>query len=59
MRFSEINLFGVADLEMLGHVASSQHRPNRLADRRGAAQRTACPLHAGRNARQLLLGCRQ
>src|SRR5580700_3616656 len=27
-----------------------------LADRRGAAQRTARPLHAGRDARQVVLG---
>ena len=29
-------LVGDADLEMLGHVAPSQHRTDRLADRRGA-----------------------
>src|SRR5947207_14895363 len=49
-------LVGDADLKMLGHVALSEHRADRLANRRGAAQRTARPLHAGRNARQLLLG---
>jgi hypothetical protein len=32
------------------------HRADRLADRRGAAQRTARLLHAGRDARQLVLG---
>ena len=41
---------------MLGHVAPSQHRADRLADRRGAAQRLARPLHAGLDAGQLLLG---
>jgi len=41
---------------MLGHVAPSQHRPDGLADCRGAAQWTARPLHAGRDARELLLG---
>ena len=41
---------------MLGHVALSQHCADRLADRCGAAQRTARPLHAGRDARQLLFG---
>ena len=49
-------IVGDADLEMLGHVALSQHCADRLADRRGAAQRTARPLHAGCDARQLLLG---
>ena len=49
-------ILGDADVEMLGHVAPSQHRAERLADRRGAAQRTARPLHPGRNARQFLLG---
>ena len=52
-------LVGDADLEMLGHVAPSQHRADRLADRRGTAQRTARPLYAGRNARELLFGDRQ
>ena len=37
-------IVGDADLEMLGHVAPSQHRADRLADRRGAVQRTARPL---------------
>jgi hypothetical protein len=37
-------IVGDADLEMLGHVAPSQYCPNGLADRRGAAQRTARPL---------------
>jgi hypothetical protein len=50
---------GDADLEMLGHVAPSQHRADGLADRRGAAQWTARPLHAGLDARQLLLGAGQ
>jgi hypothetical protein len=31
-------IVGDADLEMLGHVAQSQHRADCLADRRGAAQ---------------------
>jgi hypothetical protein len=42
--------------EMLGHVAPSQHRANGLADRRGAAQWTARPLHARRDAREVFLG---
>jgi hypothetical protein len=50
---------GDADLEMLGHVTPSQHGADRLADRRGAVQRTARPLHARCNARELLLGGRQ
>ena len=49
-------LVGDADLEVLGHMAPSEHRTNRLADRRGAAQRPARPLHAGRNARELPFG---
>src|SRR3974377_2174366 len=40
-------LVGDGDLEVFGHVASSQHRTNRLTDDRGAAQRTARLLHAG------------
>ena len=47
---------GDADLEMLGHVTPSQHGADRLADRRGAVQRTARPLHLGLDARELLLG---
>jgi hypothetical protein len=47
---------GDADLEMLGHVAPSQHGADRLADRRGAAQRPARSLHLSRDARKLLLG---
>jgi len=39
-------LVGDADLEMLGHVAPSQHRADGLADRRSAVQRAARPLHA-------------
>jgi len=50
---------GDADLEMLGHVAPAQHRTDRLADRRGAAQRTARPLHAGRDAREVVFGAGQ
>src|SRR6201981_2551023 len=38
-------LVGDADVEMLGHVAPSEHRADRLADRRGTVQRTARPLH--------------
>jgi hypothetical protein len=49
-------IVGDADLEMLGHVAPSQHCADGLADRRSAVQRTARPLHAGCNARQLLPG---
>jgi hypothetical protein len=49
-------IVGDADVEMLGHMAPSQHRADRLADRRGAVQRTARPLHAGCNAREILLG---
>ena len=45
-----------ADLEMLGHVAPSEHRADGLADRRGAAQRLARPLHAGLDAREVVLG---
>src|ERR1700745_795954 len=45
-----------ADVEMLGHVAPSRHRPDGLADCRGAAQWTARSLHAGRDARELLFG---
>jgi hypothetical protein len=52
-------LVGDADLEVFGRVAPSQYRTNRLTDDRGAAQRTARPLHAGCNARELLLGCCQ
>jgi hypothetical protein len=47
---------GDADVEMFGHVAPSQHGSDRLADRRGAAQRTARPRHAGRDAREVLFG---
>ena len=47
---------GDADLEMLGHVAPSQHRADGLADRRSAEQRAARPLHARHNERELLLG---
>jgi hypothetical protein len=41
---------------MLGHVAPAQHRADRLADRRGAAQRTVRLLHAGLDACELPLG---
>ena len=41
---------------MLGHVAPAQHRADGLADRRGAVQRTARPLHAGCNAREFVRG---
>jgi hypothetical protein len=33
-----------------------RHRTDRLADRRGAAQRTAHPLHAGLDAREVFFG---
>src|SRR6516162_242838 len=49
-------IVGDADLEMLGHVAPSQHGADRLADRRGAAQRPARLLHAGGNTCERLLG---
>src|SRR5258705_1990309 len=49
-------IIGDADVEMLSHVAPPQHCANRLADRRGAAQWTARPLYAGRNAREVVLG---
>jgi hypothetical protein len=52
-------IVGDADLEMLGHVAPSQHRADGLADRLGAAQRTARPLHAGRDAREVVFGAGQ
>ena len=41
---------------MLGHVAPAQHRADRLADRCGVAQWLACPLHAGRDAREVVRG---
>ena len=45
--------------EMLGHVAPSQHRADGLADRRGAAQWTARPLHAGSDAREVVCAAGQ
>jgi hypothetical protein len=47
-------IVGDGGLEMLGHVAPSQHCTDGLADCRDAAQRTARPLHAGCNARELV-----
>ena len=47
---------GDADLEMLGHVAPSEHGADRLADCCGALQRPVCPLHAGRDAHKVLFG---
>ena len=47
---------GDPDLEVLGHLAPAQHRADRLADRRRAAQRLARPLDARLDAAQVLLG---
>ena len=55
--FGEAERFVVdVDLKMLGRAAPAQYRADRLADRRGAAQRPARPLHLGLDACEVLLG---
>jgi hypothetical protein len=49
-------VIGDGQREVLGHLAPADHRPDRMADGGGAAQRVFCPLHAGLDAGEVGLG---